>query len=217
MRKFMASIRGKLLAGLVVTVPAVATILALRFLLRNLDSLLGPWIGTLIGRSVPGLGVVATFLLVLIAGVVATNYLGRRLIAVVERAFTGLPPVRRVYSASKDIVESATLSQRSVLRQVVMFEYPRVGVYSYGFVTSYATRHAPEGPQRLANVFIPGPPVPSSGNLVAVPIKDLVFLDMTIDEALKLILSLGMASPHDLRGSVGGAPSEGGETASPVP
>ncbi len=99
-----------------------------------------------------------------------------------------------------------------------MFEYPRRGLYSYGFVTSYTTRHERETPQRLANVFIPGPPVPSSGNLVAVPTEDLYYLEMTIDEALKLILSLGMASPRDLRGRVGDVPPlEGGEPAPPVP
>lgn len=213
MKSFIASIRAKLLAGIVVTVPVVATILALRFLLRNLDALLGPWIGTLIGRSVPGLGLLATFLLVLFTGVLATNYVGRRLISFVERSFTALPLVRRVYGASKDIVESATLSQRQVLREVVMLEYPRKGVYSYGFVTSYTTRYGPDGPKRLANVFIPSPPVPTSGNLVAAPVEDLFYLETSIDEALKLALSLGIASPRELHGRAGGASLEGDETA----
>jgi uncharacterized membrane protein len=217
MKTLLASVRAKLLAGIVVTVPVVATILALRFLLRNLDALLGPWIGALIGRSVPGLGLVATLVLVLLAGIVATNLAGRRLIAFVERAFTSLPLVRRVYGASKDIVESATLSQRQLLREVVMLEHPRRGVYSYGFVTSYTTRHAPEGPKRLANVFVPGPPVPTSGNLVAVPVEDLFFLDMSIDNALKLVLSLGITSPLELHGRTAGASLEAGGTAPPIP
>jgi uncharacterized membrane protein len=213
----MVSLRAKLVAGIVVTVPVLATILALRFLFRNLDALLGPWIGTLIGRSVPGLGVLATFVLVLLTGIVATNYAGRRLISVMERAFAGVPLVRRVYGASKDIVESATLSQRHVLREVVMLEHPRQGVYSYGFVTSYTTRHSPDGPMRLANVFIPGPPVPTSGNPVAVPVEDLVFLDTSIDEALKIVLSLGIAAPNELRGRAGGAAAlNSGTTAPPA-
>ncbi|MGD2216608.1 MAG: DUF502 domain-containing protein [Gemmatimonadales bacterium] len=217
MKTLLASVRAKLLAGIVVTVPVVATILALRFLLRNLDALLGPWIGALIGRSVPGLGLVATLVLVLVAGIVATNLAGRRLIAFVERAFTSLPLVRRVYGASKDIVESATLSQRHLLREVVMLEHPRRGVYSYGFVTSYTTRHSPEGPKRLANVFVPGPPVPTSGNLVAVPVEELFFLDMSIDDALKLVLSLGITSPLELHGRNAGASLEAGGTAPPIP
>jgi uncharacterized membrane protein len=79
-----------------------------------------------------------------------------------------------------------------------MVEYPRKGVYSYGFVTSYTTRHEPEGPKRFANVFVPGPPVPTTGQLVAFPVEDLLYLDMSIDEALKLVLSLGIAAPAEL-------------------
>jgi uncharacterized membrane protein len=203
MKNLMTGIRAKLLAGIVVTVPVVATVLALRFLLRNLDALLGPWIASLIGHSVPGLGLVATVLIVFLAGILATNYAGRRAISLMERAFKGVPLVRRVYGASKDIVESATLSQRHVLREVVMLEHPRKGAYSYGFVTSYTTRHEPDGSRRLANVFIPSPPVPTTGNLVALPVEDLLYMDMSLDEAFKLILSLGITSPLELNGRAG--------------
>jgi uncharacterized membrane protein len=197
MKKLMTGIRAKLLAGIVVTV------LALRFLLRSLDTLLGPWIGSLIGRSVPGLGLAATVLIVLFAGILATNFAGRRAISLMERAFRGVPLVRRVYGASKDIVESATMSQRHLLREVVMLEHPRRGAYSYGFVTSYTTQSGPDGVRRLANVFVPSPPVPTTGNLVAVPPEDLLHLDMSIDDAFKLILSLGITSPLEIQGRAG--------------
>lgn len=213
MRTFVGRIRAKLLAGIVVTVPVVATIVALRFLFRNLDALLGPWIANLIGRSIPGLGLAATVLLIFIAGIVATNYVGRRLIAFMERAFSSVPLVRRVYGASKDIVESATLSQRHLLREVVMLEHPRKGAYSYGFVTSYTTRPGSDGAQQLANVFIPGPPVPTTGNLVAVPVEELVYLEMSVDAALKLIISLGITAPSELRGRDRGLSLEDGEPA----
>lgn len=209
MKGFIAKIRAKLLAGIVVIVPVVATILALRFLLRNLDALLGPWIGELIGRSVPGLGLLATLLLLFLTGIIATNYAGGRLISIVERAFTTLPIVRRIYGASKDIVESATLSQRQLLRDVVMVEHPRKGLYSYGFVTSYTTRFGLDGPRDLANVFIPGPPVPTTGNLVAVPVEELIYLDVSTDDALKIVLSLGIASPRELHIRPAPTPLEG--------
>jgi uncharacterized membrane protein len=212
----MSRLRAKLLAGIVVIVPVVATILALRFLFRNLDALLGPWIGSLIGRSIPGLGLLATLVLVFIAGIVATNYAGRRAIALMEKALTVVPIVRRLYGASKDIVESATLSQRHVLRDVVMVEHPRRGVYSYGFVTSYTARQGADGIRRLANVFIPGPPVPTTGNLVAVPVEELTYLEMSVDAALKLIISLGLTAPRELRARDPGPSLEGGATA-PVP
>lgn len=198
MKSIAAGLRARLLAGIAVTVPVIATILALRFLLRTVDALLGPSMATLIGREVPGVGVLTTLVLVLVAGILATNFLGRRVIAVVEKLFTQLPFVRRIYNASKDIVASATLASRPVFRDVVMAEYPRRGVYSYGFVTSYTTRHDPDGPKRFANVFVPGPPVPTTGMLVAVPVDELIFLDMSAEDALKLVLSIGMASPGDI-------------------
>lgn len=113
--------------------------------------------------------------------------------------FTEVPLIRRVYGASKDIVESATLSQSRMFKDVVMVEYPRKGVHTYGFVTSYSTRSA-EGGQtvKIANVFLPGPPVPTTGLLVAVPVAELIFLDMSVEDALKLILSLGMTAPESL-------------------
>ncbi|NIO28638.1 MAG: DUF502 domain-containing protein [Candidatus Latescibacteria bacterium] len=82
---------------------------------------------------------------------------------------------------------------------VVMIEYPRKGVYSYGFVTSYATRHYADGAIQLANVFIPGPPVPTTGVLIALPVEELFYLDISVEDALKLILSGGVAAPDDLR------------------
>jgi uncharacterized membrane protein len=202
-----ARIRTKLLAGVAVAVPAVATFLVLRLLFRKVDALLGPWIAEWIGYRIPGLGVVATVLLLLVVGTIATHVVGARAIAVAEGVFTRVPMVRRIYGAAKEIVESATLSKRGALREVVMIEYPRHGMYSYGFVTSYTTRRDAAVDTALANVFIPGPPVPTSGVLVALPVAELFYLDLTVEEALKLVLSGGMAAPAELveRSRDGGA------------
>lgn len=205
MSRIAAGLRTRALAGLVVVVPAVVTVLALGFLFRTVDGLLGPWIAQVLGRSIPGLGVIATALLVVLAGTVATNLLGRRVIALVERVFAEIPIVRRVYGASKEIVASATLSQKQAFRDVVMIEYPRKGLYSYGFVTSYTVRESDDS-RRLANVFIPGPPVPTTGQLVAVPVEELFFPDLSIEDALKLVLSAGIACPPELRRSEGRGP-----------
>lgn len=199
MKNATARIRTKLLAGVVVVVPGVATFLALRVLFRSLDAVLGPWIGGLIGRQIPGLGVVATVIVLWIAGVIATHYLGARAISTMEALFARMPLIRRIYGASKEIVESAVLAKRGAFRDVVMVEFPRRGSYSYGFVTSYTVRRQGDAEMRLANVFIPGPPVPTTGVLVAVPVEELFYLDLPIEDALKLILSGGMAAPEELR------------------
>jgi len=196
---WVGRLRATMLAGLVVTVPAVVTVLALGWVFRRVDSLLGPLIARWVGHSVPGLGLLATLLLVLLVGVIATNYVGRRAIALVERFFVALPFVRRIYGASKEVVQSATLTRGPSFREVVMVEYPRAGLSAYGFVMSYVTVHAAGSTQRLANVFIPTPPVPTSGILSVVPVAELRYLDVSIEDAVKLILSAGLASPAELR------------------
>jgi uncharacterized membrane protein len=192
-------LRATFVTGLVVTVPVVATFLALRFLFRSLDGLLGPTVAELTGRELPGLGLLATLAIVLAAGLSARSFVGRRLVHTGERLIDQVPVVRSLYKASRDIVETATLSKRQVFREVVMLEYPRPGLYSYGFVTGYTSREADRGTERLAHVFIPGPPVPTTGHLVAARVEELVYLDMAVEEALKLILSGGMVTPPSLR------------------
>jgi len=186
------------LTGLVVTVPVVATYLALRFLFETLDGLLGPTLARLAGRPLPGLGLLLTLAIVLLVGVVARSIAGRRLVRLGERIIDQVPVARSIYRASREIVETATLSKRQLFREVVMIEYPRPGIYSYGFVTGYTSRTTDGRAERLAHVFIPGPPVPTTGLLVAVPVEQLFLLDLTVEDALKLILSGGMVTPARL-------------------
>lgn len=202
-------IRPTLIAGLAVTVPAAATFFVLRWLFATLDSVLGPAVAEVLGRRIPGLGVLATLTLVLSVGLLARNYVGARLIAFTEGLFQRLPIVRRIYGATKEITDSAILAKKSAFRDVVLVEYPRPGMYSYGFVTSISNWNDPPSPsRRLAHVFIPGPPVPTSGFLVAVPEEDVVYVDLPVDDALKLVLSAGMAAPKELR-RVDSAPTTG--------
>jgi uncharacterized membrane protein len=186
------------LTGILITVPVVVTFLALRFVFERIDNLLGPLISHLVGHDIPGLGIAATVILVFLAGLIASNYLGRQLVAAGEGLFARLPLVRAVYRTAKDIVGAATLPQKQSLRVAVMVEYPRSGLYAYGFVTGYTVRQEETGSRELANVFIPSPPVPTTGALIAVPTDELYYLDMTGQDVMKLIISGGMAVPDEL-------------------
>lgn len=198
MNRALAGLRRVFLAGILITVPTVVTFLALRVLFLWLDGILGPWMTRLLGRNIPGLGLIATLLLILIVGIAATNIIGRRFIIVGEAIFTRVPLVRQIYRTSKEIIEALTMPKRQLFREVVMIEYPRRGLHAYGFVTNYITRHGPRGEERLAIVFLPNPPVPTTGVMVAAPLGDITYLDLSIDDALKLILSAGVVMPADL-------------------
>jgi uncharacterized membrane protein len=203
MRSFLLRLRALFLAGILVTVPVVVTFLALRFLFEKIDDLLGPLMSQLVGHDIPGLGIAATLILVLLAGLIASNYFGRQLVAAGEGLFARLPLVRAVYRTAKDIVGAVTLPRKQPLRVAVMVEYPRSGLYAYGFVTGYTIRQEEAGPRELANVFIPSPPVPTTGALIAVPRDEIYYLDMTGQEAMKLIISGGMAVPDELHHRTG--------------
>ena len=207
-KRAIGGLRAMFVAGLIVTVPAVATFLTLRFLLRSVDGLLAPLLAAALGFHVPGLGLLSTLAIVLLAGLVVKSYLGRRLVAVGNRAVARIPVVRAIYRAARDIIEAATLSRRQVFRDVVLLQYPRPGIYSYGFVTAYTSWVEDGRLLELANVFIPGPPVPTTGILVAVPVEQLAYLDISVEEALKLVLSGGIVAPPRLQGRARNAPSE---------
>ncbi len=195
MKRVFSFLRAKFLAGILVTVPAIVTVLALRFLFNTIDDILGPLIGRAVGRDIPGLGLVATALLILVMGFVATNLVGRRLVSAWEAILMNLPLVRRIYNSAKEFLEAVTSPNRQMFQQVVLVEYPRIGIYSYAFVTSYVTLHGPNGPERIAHVFVSNPPMPTTGTFIAVRVPDLTYLDMSVETALKLIVSGGIVSP----------------------
>ncbi|HET9887878.1 MAG TPA: DUF502 domain-containing protein, partial [bacterium] len=193
-----SAIRRKFVAGIIVTVPAIVTYLALRFLFNTVDDILGPLLGKVLGRDIPGLGLVATALLILIMGFTATNLVGRRIVRGWEGIVANLPVVRRIYISAKEFLEALTSPNRMLFREVVLVEYPRKGIYSYAFVTSYVMLQGPKGPGEIAHVFVSNPPVPTTGTFIAVPVEELMYLDMPVDTALKLIVSGGIVTPAEV-------------------
>jgi uncharacterized membrane protein len=197
-KRILSTIRAKFVAGIIVTVPAIVTYLALRFLFNTVDDILGPILGQVLGRDIPGLGLVATAFLILIMGFTATNLVGRRLVRGWEAMVASLPVVRRIYISAKEFLEAVTSPNRMLFREVVLVEYPRKGIYSYAFVTSYVTLHGPKGAEQIAHVFVSNPPVPTTGTFIAVHVEDLLYLDMSVETALKLIVSGGIVTPSDV-------------------
>jgi uncharacterized membrane protein len=191
-------------AGLLVVVPLGLTVLIVHWIINLMDNLLARVLPVqlqpeqLFGFSVPGLGLVATALLILFIGVLATNYFGRRLLALSEQVVYRIPLVKGLYTLFKQVADTVLSSDRQGFRKVVLIEYPRQGIWSVGFVTGMSEGELQRiTTRRVINVFVPTTPNPTSGYYILVPEEDAVVLSMTVEEAFKLIVSGGMVSPPD--------------------
>lgn len=190
-----------LIAGLLVWVPLGITFLVIRALVGVMDRtllLLPPdWRPeALLGFPVPGLGIVLSILVVLITGMVVANLLGRKLVEGWESLLNRIPLVRSIYSAVKQILETIFVAGGKSFRKVLMVEYPRRGLWTLAFQTGSGTEevHDKAG-HRLMTVFVPTTPNPTSGFIILVPEEDIIELDMSVEDGLKLIMSLGVVAP----------------------
>ena len=197
----MGALRRYLVAGLLVWVPLGVTLLIVTFLVDLIDQtllLLPESIQpeNLLGFRIPGLGVVLTTIIVLVTGVVVTNLFGMQLYTIGERILERIPLVRSIYAAVKQVTESMFSSGKS-FRKVVLVEYPRPGMWSLAFQTgSGAEEIRSKTGRNITNVFIPTTPNPTSGFFLMVPQEDVIELDMSVDDGLKLLLSVGVVVPE---------------------
>ena len=176
-------------AGLLVVLPIGITVLILKFFFDLLDSILQPLLGYLPGPNIPGLGIITLAVLVYLVGLIAAQVVGRRLINLGHRIMERIPLVKIIYGTTRSGVRMLSGTKDNPYRGVVLLEFPRPGMQSIGLVTS--TMHSENGEGKVF-VFIPTTPVPSSGFLVVVPTKDVTPLDMSVDDAMKVIVSGGI-------------------------
>jgi len=197
----MKNLRRYFVAGLLVWLPLGVTFLLFRFIINAMDrslSLLPDRYQpeALLGFAIPGLGLVLTLLLVLVTGVLAANIVGRSMVGVWESVLHRIPFVRTVYSAAKNFAEVVFSDSNQSFKKVLMIEYPRKGLYSLAFqtATSLGEVQGRTG-EDVVCTFVPTTPNPTSGFIIMVPRKDVIELDMAVDEALKMIISLGVVVP----------------------
>ncbi len=198
----MSLFRRYLIAGLLVWVPLGVTVLVIKLLVDVMDRtlLLIPIAyrpETLIGMHIPGLGVILSVIVVLTTGVIVANLFGRQLVTAWESLLGRIPLVRSIYNGVKQVVETVFSSGGQSFRKVMMIEYPRKGIYTLAFQTGATVGEvqAKTGDE-VVTVFVPTTPNPTSGFILMVPRKDVIELDMSVDEGLKMIISLGMVTPE---------------------
>lgn len=190
------------LAGLAVVIPAGLTLYILFFIIDIMDGLLTivperyqP--DTLLRFHIPGLGAIVTVILIFICGLVAKSYFGNKLVTIGEGFVEKIPFIRGVYQAIKRIADSIFMDKSGSFKRVVLVEYPRRGTYAVGFVTASPDieiqRHLAE---RHIGVFLPMALTPTTGFFVILPERELIYVNMSVEQAFTLIISAGIAKPQ---------------------
>ncbi|GAB2833118.1 DUF502 domain-containing protein [Comamonas piscis] len=206
----MASLRKWLLTGLLVIVPGVITVWVLNWIIGTLDQTLlilpQHWQpDEVLGYHIPGFGVVLTLAILLIVGGIASNFVGRKLVSWGDALVSRIPVVRSIYSSVKQVSDTLFSESGNAFRTAVMLQWPQPGMWTIGFVTG-----APSGElaQHLhggldsaegafVSVYVPTTPNPTGGYLVMVRKSDCVELNMSVDAALKYIVSMGVVAAPD--------------------
>ena len=200
-KRFLKHLRTKIFAGILVVLPLGITFLVLKFVFSTLDCILDPLIPNINislfhhAFHLPGIGIISFFLLLYLIGVITTNVLGRRLISWGDRLFTTIPVVKNIYTSSKQLTDAFSATRKGSFRQAVFVEFPQGGNYVLGFVTNELTDL---DRQTRVTVFIPTAFVPPQGFLLFLPKEKLLPSQMTIEEAIKAIMSVGIVTPQTL-------------------
>jgi len=209
---FFGRLRAYFLAGVLVTTPLAVTIALATWLIDFVDSRVVPlipqkynpdfYLKELFGFKIglPGLGLLVLIIFITLVGALTAGFLGRMVLRFYENMLNRMPIVRSVYGATKQILETVLHRQSGAFRQPVLVEYPRRGMWAIAFITGRTEGEVQNLiADELINVFLPTTPNPTSGFLLFVPREDLINLDMTVEEAIKMVISAGIVTPPDRR------------------
>lgn len=190
-----------LIAGLLVWIPLWATAVVIAFVVELLDKTVAllpdqyqPM--NLIGINIPGIGIVISFVVLLLTGMIATNFLGEMLVGLGEKIVKRIPLVGSIHQAVKQVMQTIFSTSNQSFRKVLLVEYPRKGLWSIAFQTAATSSMVADlsGGDKIT-IFIPTTPNPTSGFLMLVDKSEVKELDISIDDALKMIISLGVVQP----------------------
>ncbi len=193
----MNKLKRYFISGLIIFLPLALTLKLLVVTFNVADGFLGKYIEPYFSREFGfyfrGLSILLCIFLILLIGFLGTNFLGRRLYSLWERFLLRLPFFKQVYPAFKEVALFLFSREKFNFQQVVLIEYPRRGIYSIGFLTNEASKKIVEKTNsELSYVFVPHTPSPLTGFLTLVPKKDLIFPEISVEEAIKIVVSGGV-------------------------
>lgn len=223
-KNMLVKIRSKLkkifFAGILVTLPLALTIFLLQFFFVRLDDQLGPVVTKLLLQlnvpiepdfRLPGLGLVTIIVIIFLAGLFTRNIIGRKLVDFGEGLLVKIPVFKNIYVGAKQVIETFGASRAGAFRRVVMIEYPRTGVYSLAFVTNERQGEIEKRINRdMVSVFLPTTPNPTSGYFLMLPKEEVVELEMSVEDGIKMVISGGLVTPPEPKDGLTGQGKGGG-------
>lgn len=193
-----ATFKRRFLAGLLVSIPVIITFLIIGWFFKFVDGLLGPFYDSILGYHIPGLGFVSAIVLIFIVGVISTNVLGKKVIKSFEKLMLRIPLLKSIYTAIKQIVDAFSPENKaSSFKRFVIVEYPRPGVFVFGFLTKECTIRADKDGREssLRAVYIPTNNF-YLGEIALFKNEEVFYTNIPVDEGIKIILSAGIATPN---------------------
>ncbi|NMG63868.1 DUF502 domain-containing protein [Azoarcus indigens] len=194
-----------LITGLLIWIPLAITFMVLAWIVNTLDQIIlwlpeGVQPKVMFGFNIPGVGLVLSVLIVLATGLVAANVLGQKLVQVWEAVLARIPVVKSIYYSVKQVSDTLFSSNGQAFRKALLVQYPREGAWTIAFLTG---KPGGDAAQHLAgdyvSVYVPTTPNPTSGFFLMMPAADVIELEMSVDEALKYIISMGVVAPAPRR------------------
>jgi uncharacterized membrane protein len=197
---FWQALRATFWRGFFLIVPVVITVWVFSLLFSTIDGIISPLFDHLLNRHIQGLGFITMILLILFLGALSRNLIGAAIFKFFERVISSIPLARTIYGAARDLLNAFQPGQRGKsFREVVLVEYPRIGLSTIGFVTNQLSVHSGASDTDLISVYIPNPPNPTSGTMILLPRESAKVLDLSVEEGLKLVLSGGIVTPGSIR------------------
>ncbi|HIF03232.1 MAG TPA: DUF502 domain-containing protein [Nitrospinaceae bacterium] len=205
MKMIQGTIKKNIIAGLLVTVPVSLTYIILKFVITRIDALVVPIVSKIIGEKamenfngyfVPGMGFLILIFFIFFIGLLATNFFGKKLFNFGEFVLRKIPIVRVIYITIKKVVDTVSQSHESTFEKMALITYPRAPLKTLGIIVCDTPDSVSKNIEEPSvNVFVPTSPNPTTGFVIAVPIKDVDFLKMTVEEGLKMVISFGVVAP----------------------
>lgn len=209
-----------LITGLLIWLPLAITIWVIRFIVTTMDGVFPSWmIPAVVERQqIPGLGLMMALLLVFVTGVLAANFIGERLVGWWELLLNRIPIVRSIYSSVKQVSDTILSPNGQAFRKAVLVQYPRQGAWTIAFLTGVPGPGVVEHlPGEHVSVYVPTTPNPTSGFFLMLPKAEVIELEMSVDAALKYIVSMGVVVPGSYAAGRNGGGARGSASANYPP